>query len=155
MRKARMRPQISTRKVELSMRKKTTPFPFSFMSTSGSFSHGSALTFGAVNVWLVRYIYSTSMAKEPLPLVQICGQLAGNPKVEVMDTSVISYTMGPKLCIHEGHKYPAPHRTALVLLADEEGCHTHPSSDAHRSHENLLISVLGDAETCHDLASAG
>jgi hypothetical protein len=43
----------------------------------------------------------------------------------------------------------------LILLADEEGRHTHPGSDAHRSHEDLLISVLGDAKACHDLTSAG
>ena len=42
----------------------------------------------------------------------------------------------------------------LVLLADEKGCHTHPSSNAHRSHEDLLISVLGDAKAGHDLTSA-
>lgn len=57
--------------------------------------------------------------------------------------------------IHEGHKYRVSHRTPLVLLANEKGCHTHASSDTHRSNEYLLVRVFGDAKTGHDLTSAG
>ena len=43
------------------------------------------------------------------------------------------------------HKYRVPHGTPLVLLANEKSRHAHASSDTHRSNEDLLVPILGDA----------
>ena len=47
------------------------------------------------------------------------------------------------------------HTEPLVLLADEKRGHTHASPDAHRGDKDLLVRVLGDAKTGHDLTGAG